>query len=53
MLLHVAGIDTVERAGETGSSGHGATGDVGWRAGAWDEQTHERTQRNEQSQKNN
>jgi hypothetical protein len=43
--------DTVERAGETGSGGHGATGDAGWQAGAWDEQTHEQTQRDEQSQK--
>jgi hypothetical protein len=30
----------VKRAGETGSGGRGATGDAGWRAGAWDEQTH-------------
>ncbi len=29
-------ITRVERAGETGSGGHGATGDAGWRAGAWD-----------------
>jgi hypothetical protein len=43
--------DTVERAGEAGSGGHGATGDAGWRAGAWDEQTHEQTQKDEQSHK--
>jgi hypothetical protein len=36
--------DTVKRAGETGSGERGATGDAGWRAGAWDEQTHKQTQ---------
>ncbi len=43
--------DTVERAGETESGGHGAARNAGWRAGAWDEQTHEQTQRDEQSHK--
>ena len=43
--------DTVERAGETGSGGHGATRDAGWLASAWDEQTHEQIQRDEQSHK--
>jgi len=39
----------VKRAGETGSGGRGATGDAGWRAGAWDEQTHKQTQKDEQT----
>ncbi len=39
----------MKRAGETGSGGRGATGDAGWRAGAWDEQTHKQTQKDEQT----
>ncbi len=42
---------TVERAGETGSGGRGATGDARWLAGAWDKPTHEQPQRGEQSPK--
>jgi hypothetical protein len=30
----------VKRAGKTGSGERAATGDAGWRAGAWYEQTH-------------
>ena len=41
----------MKRAGETGSGGRGATGDAGWRAGAWDEQTHKQTQKDEQTHK--
>jgi hypothetical protein len=43
--------DNVERAGEPGSGGHGATRDAGWLAGAWDEPTHEQPQRGELSPK--
>jgi hypothetical protein len=48
-------LDTVERAAGRDMQGRAgtvrATGDAGWRAGAWDEQTHEQTQRDEQSHK--
>ncbi len=43
--------DSVERVGEPGSGGHGATRDAGGLAGAWDEPTHEQLQRGEQSPK--
>jgi hypothetical protein len=44
-------VERVIRAGEPGSSGHGATGDAGWLAGAWDKPTHEQPQGGEQSPK--
>jgi hypothetical protein len=43
--------DNVERAGEPGAGGHGATRDAWWLAGAWDKPAHEQSQRGELSPK--